>query len=585
MSTRCWRRARRRGEPIFSLVTAAGRLFARLDVPARRAGLGRAGAVPAQRGARFVPALADTEIARCAPALGRSPPTGARCWAARPTPWSPRGHGRVGDLARAGLGAARGGPRAGAPAGDPAGARPGAIHVGGPPQVLPNVKPGWVGGQVESYRATNVDRRVHRPATSTLMLRDVSTSTEPRHAADGRRSRLTRCTPGSPPPERYRQRADEPATARRRAGARRRRPARARARRPGHAAVRRSTSTCRSAPPLRLLRLQHLRPGRGRAARRLRRRRAGRVDARRARARRRAAGGDRVRRWRDADAAPAEELVRLLAALPRAPGAEVTVEANPDSVDGRLPARAARGRRDPALARHAERRRPRARHARPQPHAGRGRGGGARRARGGLRARLARPHPRRARRARRGLGRDARRGGRGGRRPRERLPADRGAGDAHARAGAARRPPGAGRGPPGAPLPARRRGARRARARVVRDLQLGGVRGRALRAQRRLLALARLVGARARRALARRRRALVERAASRARYAERARAGRSPAAGRERLTPGSGRWSARCWGSGCARGWRSSRPRRQPRPRSPPTTCSTPVRWRAASPC
>jgi putative oxygen-independent coproporphyrinogen III oxidase len=31
---------------------------------------------------------------------------------------------------------------------------------------------------------------------------------------------------------------------------------------------------------------------------------------------------------------PAEELARLLAGLPRAPGAEVTVEANPDSVDG-----------------------------------------------------------------------------------------------------------------------------------------------------------------------------------------------------------------------------------------------------------
>ena len=117
---------------------------------------------------------------------------------------------------------------------------------------------------------------------------------------------------------------------------------------------------------------------------------------------------------------------------------------------------------------------------------------------------------------------------------------------------------------PGAPLPARRRGARRARARVVRDLQLGGVRGRALRAQRRLLALARLVGPRAR-APTRTSAACAggtccTRAPTRSACARRPLARRRARAAHGRR---SGRWSARCSGSGCARGWRSSRRRRR----------------------
>ena len=84
-------------------------------------------------------------------------------------------------------------------------------------------------------------------------------------------------------------------------------------------------------------------------------------------------------------------------------------------------------------------------------------------------------------------------------------------------------------------LPAGRCRARGGRPALVRDLELGRRRPRPLRAQPRLLALARLVGARPRRALARRRRALVERPAP-GPLRRRRGSGRSPAAGRERLT-------------------------------------------------
>ena len=154
---------------------------------------------------------------------------------------------------------------------------------------------------------------------------------------------------------------------------------------------------------------------RRRLARGLRRRRARRAGARAARARRRRAPRrDGLLRRRHADAAAAGRAgARSCGAIDEtfglAPGAEVTTEANPESVDPRVAERAARGGLHARLARDAERGAARARDARPRPHAGARGGGRARGARGRLRARQPRPDLRHAGRDRRRLARLARR--------------------------------------------------------------------------------------------------------------------------------------------------------------------------------
>ena len=170
-----------------------------------------------------------------------------------------------------------------------------------------------------------------------------------------------------------------------------------------------STCTCRTARPLRLLRLQHLRPRRRRAPatasppRSLAELRAGRArvlgDARRPPTTVFFGGGTPT-------LLDPAELARDARRDRRSgsPGAEVTIEANPETRRPGRARRAARGRVHPHLARHAERRPARARDARAPPHARpRGRGG-ARGARRRLRAGQPRPDLRHARRERRRLG-------------------------------------------------------------------------------------------------------------------------------------------------------------------------------------
>ena len=195
------------------------------------------------------------------------------------------------------------------------------------------------------------------------------------------------------------------------------------------------------------------------------------------------------------------------------PGAEVTTEANPESVDPAQARGAARGRLHAPLAGDAERRAagagdPRARALPRPPAAGRRRG-----ARRRLRAGQPRPDLRHPGRDRGRLARLARRRAERRARPPLDLLADRRARHADGRAGAPRRARGAGRGGDRRPLRDRRARARRGRDGVVRDLLVGDRRGRLVPAQPRLLGRRRLVGRRAGRAQPRRRGALVERAA------------------------------------------------------------------------
>ena len=159
--------------------------------------------------------------------------------------------------------------------------------------------------------------------------------------------------------------AGEPAPDRRRA------PRRARSAELGRAAVRRSTCTCRSArcaaatatstpTPPRTSAATACPAPRGRRTPRPRSTRSG--CARRVLGRRRRAGRDGLLRRRHADAAAARPTwarcwPRSTAEFGLAPGAEVTTEANPDSVDAVGPRGAARGGLHPDLVRHAVRRR------------------------------------------------------------------------------------------------------------------------------------------------------------------------------------------------------------------------------------
>ena len=180
-------------------------------------------------------------------------------------------------------------------------------------------------------------------------------------------------------------------------------------------------------------------------------------------------------------------------------GAEVTVEANPDTVSPSGRGRARGIRCHPALDRHAVGRPARPRgtrsHARPRERPHRGVRGARCRAR-----RERRPDLRRPRRVARRLARLARGRDRPGARPHLGLRADhRGRHEARApdppRRG--RRP---GRRPAGRHVRARRRPARGRRIRLVRGVELGPRRGPPLAAQPRLLVGHGLVGLRARRA-------------------------------------------------------------------------------------
>ncbi len=155
---------------------------------------------------------------------------------------------------------------------------------------------------------------------------------------------------------------------------------------------------------------------------------------------------------------------RIIAALDPLPGAEITIEANPETVDERKLAALRDGGRHPRLHRHAERPRARARDARARHTPGaaeaRGAGGPPRR----LRARLAGPHLRHPGRDRRRLARVPRGRAERGARPRQRLRARRRAGHASARAGPLGQGPHARRGRPRRPLRDRRRDADVSRA-------------------------------------------------------------------------------------------------------------------------
>ena len=214
---------------------------------------------------------------------------------------------------------------------------------------------------------------------------------------------------------------------------------------------------------------------------------------------------------------PAGELIRILRRIDErfglAPGAEVTTEANPESVDPAQAGGVARGRLHAPLAGDAERGAARAGDARPRALARPPGAGGRRGARRRLRAGQPRPDLRHAGRDRGRLARLARRRAERRARPPLDLLADRRARHADGRAGAPRRARRAGRGRDRRPLRDRRARARRGRDGVVRDLLVGDRRGRLVPAQPRLLGRRRLVGRRAGRAQPRRRGALVERAA------------------------------------------------------------------------
>ena len=310
---------------------------------------------------------------------------------------------------------------------------------------------------------------------------------------------------------------------RRRARPRGRDPARRRSRRRGPPAVRRLRARPVLRDPLRLLRLQHLhRRGAGR------RRLAGglpgpggrRDPARPPRARRRAT--PRSAPCSSAAARrpllPPEQLGEMLQVIDGqfglAPGAEVTVEANPETVNARVPGAPAGERRDPGFVRDAispsrtcwtSLTAARARAARSVRRLG---------PRRGVRAREPGSHLRHAGGERRGLAPVA--GGGAGARARTTSPPTR---SSSRRAPGSRRGSrrgelaGPGRRRDGRPLPARRGRAQRARARLVRGVQLGRVRRRPVPAQPALLDRRRLVGGRPRRAQPRRRHPVVEREA------------------------------------------------------------------------
>ena len=118
--------------------------------------------------------------------------------------------------------------------------------------------------------------------------------------------------------------------------------------------------------PLRLLRLRDVdrpRPPDRRLRRRLRRRPRAPASRRRASAKRRRCSSAAARRR----CSPAASLARIVDAIPRADGAEVTVECNPDSTDAGAARRAGRGGREPRVDRGAVDGTARARRA--QPHA------------------------------------------------------------------------------------------------------------------------------------------------------------------------------------------------------------------------
>ena len=249
--------------------------------------------------------------------------------------------------------------------------------------------------------------------------------------------------------------------------------------------------------------------------------------------------------------------------------AEVTTESNPDSVHGRRPGRAARGRLHPDLLRDAVGRPARAGHPRPHPRPAPGPGGRGVGAGGRLRAGQPRPDLRHAGGVAGGLGDLGRRGARCAARPRVGVRADR-------RGGHGARPRRIKRGE--LPLPDDDDLADKY---LLADERFAAAGlewyevsnwarddGEPVPAQPPLLDRRRLVGRRTRGALPRRRGALVERQAPRG-VRRAARGGRQPGArargARQRDPAG---------GAGAARD--------APGRRACPATCSTP---RARRPC